>query len=50
MIIECKKGTFGSECERTCGKCLNMTHCHQVNGTCLHGCELGYQGHRCQKS
>nr|XP_034318918.1 receptor-type tyrosine-protein phosphatase alpha isoform X1 [Crassostrea gigas] len=47
---ECKKGTFGNKCIKKCGKCLNITQCHQKNGTCLNGCKPGYQGRRCKRN
>ena len=47
IISECDGGTFGEQCENSCGKCLNNEQCHHINGSCLNGCSPGYQGINC---
>lgn len=44
----CNEGTYGSNCNYTCGQCHAKEDCHHVNGTCLLGCEPGYQGDLCK--
>lgn len=29
---------YGPGCSLTCGACINNTHCHHINGSCLQGC------------
>ena len=41
---DCYSGMFGQRCTESCGKCLGKEQCHHVNGTCLNGCDPGYQG------
>lgn len=45
-ITECPSGTFGNNCRRECGYCLDR--CHHINGSCLHGCLQGYRGEQCK--
>lgn len=52
LIIEtsltgCEKGSFGIDCQNRCGHCLDHDQCYHTNGTCLTGCDVGYQGHLC---
>ena len=47
ITTECDGGMFGNHCNKTCGKCLNNEQCHHINGSCLNGCESGYQGINC---
>lgn len=47
-ITVCNEGTYGSDCNYTCGQCHAKEDCHHVNGTCLLGCEPGYQGDLCK--
>lgn len=49
MYLECNQGTYGKDCQHRCGSCINQTHCHYVNGTCLEGCGPGYLGQRCDE-
>lgn len=44
---KCEGGTFGLDCNKTCGHCKHMKHCHHVTGVCMHGCVPGYYGLRC---
>lgn len=46
-FTECESGTFGLDCNKTCGNCEDMKHCHHVTGFCTQGCVPGYYGLRC---
>ena len=46
--IACENGTFGIDCNQTCGKCLENSVCNRVNGTCGRGCDAGYIGDLCK--
>ena len=47
-FIACQIGTFGPNCNGTCGDCLHYDDCHHVNGTCITGCRPGYTGDICK--
>lgn len=47
IISECDNRRFGGNCREQCGSCLNLEQCHHVNGTCMIGCDRGYQGVYC---
>lgn len=38
---------YGYNCSILCGKCFESEQCHHVNGTCMNGCDSGYQGEHC---
>uniref|UniRef100_K1QZ68 Multiple epidermal growth factor-like domains 11 n=1 Tax=Magallana gigas TaxID=29159 RepID=K1QZ68_MAGGI len=46
--LACDEGIFGTECKETCGHCRDVSHCSNINGTCLTGCGAGYQGDLCK--
>ena len=46
-IIVCGDRKFGQGCMEPCGHCVAMKQCHHVNGSCLNGCDRGYQGIEC---
>ena len=46
----CSQGTFGKECNATCGYCLDMDDCEHINGTCLKGCASGFMEPLCKTS
>lgn len=46
-IKACSSGTYGNNCSSRCGKCRDMEQCHHINGTCMTGCDSGYQGFKC---
>lgn len=46
-LLECENGTFGENCHSKCGHCLEVSHCHFINGSCLKGCSHGYKGDQC---
>ena len=43
----CSQGTFGKECNATCGNCFG--ECDRISGICLNGCAPGYIGLLCKK-
>ena len=47
FFIVCSDGTFGKNCTEQCGECLGKEKCDHVNGTCVNGCNPGYQGITC---
>lgn len=44
----CGDGFYGNQCNNKCGYCRDIDQCSPVNGTCLTGCDAGYQGDRCE--
>ena len=46
----CEDNTFGADCSETCSKtCAGPKKlCNHVNGSCIFGCDDGYQGERCE--
>ncbi|KAK6989199.1 multiple epidermal growth factor-like domains protein 11, partial [Biomphalaria glabrata] len=44
----CPSGQYGQKCQYRCsGTCGGSKNCNHINGTCLEGCEDGYEGHNC---
>lgn len=50
LFIDCGLGSFGADCNETCGHCRDLNQCSNVDGRCLTGCEAGYEGELCKKS
>ena len=48
FFTACVVGTYGNNCNNTCGNCLNVNECFHTNGTCLTGCDPGYTGDLCK--
>ena len=46
-ITECVAGSYGHNCTKKCGKCLDSKSCNVTTGTCENGCSAGYQGRLC---
>ena len=46
----CNNGFYGPGCIEKCGYCRDQKDCHNVNGSCLTGCENGYRGYLCTSS
>lgn len=44
----CVNGTYGLDCNKTCGHCREVHQCFHADGVCLTGCDIGYQGSFCQ--
>lgn len=40
---------YGVNCSKSCGNCKNNQQCDHIDGTCMNGCENGYQGFKCDK-
>ena len=43
----CINGTFGYNCEMTCGSCKNDRVCSKTHGTCPSGCKAGFKLDTC---
>ena len=43
-ITESQNNTCGLKCTENCGKCTHGEQCHNVNGSCLDGCDNGRKG------
>ena len=48
IVLESNRGSYGYECNETCGHCRNKSYCFPINGTCLTGCDVGYEGALCK--
>lgn len=44
----CEGMSYGLDCAFNCSWCRNGTSCHHENGTCIHGCDDGLTGDKCQ--
>uniref|UniRef100_K1QU90 Uncharacterized protein n=1 Tax=Magallana gigas TaxID=29159 RepID=K1QU90_MAGGI len=44
----CDRGSYGSECNETCGHCRDADQCSINNGTCLTGCDARFKGDLCK--
>lgn len=49
-FLDCNIGSYGIDCEDSCGLCRDVNQCSHINGTCLTGCDAGYQGTMCKRS
>ena len=38
---------YGTNCSMSCGNCVGGEQCHHINGSCLNGCNLGWQPDMC---
>lgn len=47
-FVECDGRTYGLGCKYDCGACLGYAQCHYLNGSCLQGCDSGFQGELCK--
>ena len=45
----CFDGTFGYNCEMSCGSCKNDRVCSKTHGTCPSGCKAGFKLDTCLK-
>ncbi|XP_056003602.1 multiple epidermal growth factor-like domains protein 10 [Ostrea edulis] len=48
FYIECDGEKYGLGCIHDCGSCLDNKQCHHINGSCLQGCDAGFQGELCK--
>lgn len=46
--LECDRGSYGIECNETCGHCRDVNQCSNGNGSCLTGCDAGFKGDLCK--
>lgn len=46
-MTECLENKYGLNCSKTCGNCRGSSQCHHINGSCLNGCDPGFQGEKC---
>lgn len=46
--LECDRGSYGIECNETCGHCRDVKQCSNANGSCLTGCDAGFKGDLCK--
>nr|XP_022309660.1 multiple epidermal growth factor-like domains protein 10 isoform X2 [Crassostrea virginica] len=46
---ECGNNTFGQDCTSVCGHCSENEHCHHINGSCLNGCDPGFNRLMCDQ-
>lgn len=49
IVLACKKGLYGVDCRESCGHCREVSQCSNINGTCLTGCDAGYEGELCKR-
>nr|XP_034322194.1 multiple epidermal growth factor-like domains protein 10 isoform X2 [Crassostrea gigas] len=49
-IAQCYDKTYGIGCLQVCGNCKNNEPCHNVNGSCLNGCNNGWCSVKCDKA
>lgn len=47
-FIECDGMKYGFGCIYNCGTCLDHKQCHHINGSCLQGCDAGFEGNLCK--
>ena len=45
---DCETGSYGKNCEETCGYCKDRRPCDIVNGNCTNGCEAWYTSNICK--
>ena len=48
-LTECNANMYGANCSLSCGNCRGTDQCHHVNGSCLEGCDPGFQGDKCSQ-
>ena len=49
IYVECDNNTFGVNCTGVCENCLGKEQCHYINGSCLNGCDAGFNGLKCDQ-
>nr|XP_022311339.1 receptor-type tyrosine-protein phosphatase alpha-like isoform X2 [Crassostrea virginica] len=47
---ECIPGMYGQQCSKQCSEFCQNKECYEDTGSCLHGCERGYNGSHCNNS
>lgn len=46
-IEACNQRKYGENCNMPCGHCVKSEQCNHINGTCMNGCDSGYEGLNC---
>ena len=49
FFSECGNNTYGQGCIGLCGHCSENEQCHHINGSCLNGCDPGFNGLKCDQ-
>lgn len=49
IVLACEKGLYGVDCREPFGHCREVSQCSNINGTCLTGCDAGYEGVLCKR-
>lgn len=49
IVLACENGLYGVDCRESCGHCHDVNQCSNINGTCLAGCDAGYEGVLCKR-
>ena len=47
ILTGCNTNMYGANCTWSCGNCRGKGQCHHINGSCLDGCDPGFQGDKC---
>lgn len=47
MLSDCTNHMYGENCSISCGNCFAREQCDHINGTCMNGCDNGFQGYSC---
>ena len=50
FFTECSSGLFGTDCNNTCGNCVNGSICNPQNGACTQGCHENWSGPMCNSN
>lgn len=45
----CDGRRYGKNCSAICGNCIEFEQCNPINGTCMNGCDKGFEGLDCTK-
>ena len=49
LLSECLDGSYGADCNKTCGQCINDEPCLKESGECSNGCAAGFNGTMCNE-
>ncbi|PVD25283.1 hypothetical protein C0Q70_15783 [Pomacea canaliculata] len=47
QVWVCEGGSYGADCNSSCGHCKDNAPCDPISGNCPDGCAPGYTGDRC---
>ena len=48
FLSGCNMGSYGDNCDDTCGQCLIGSTCDTTTGHCLSGCTTWWVGDKCK--